>query len=261
LLGLFFSLSDFTFFLFFELVFERLNFDVHISLNFVTNFALLIFLVSIPLLFLSLDFIFVLLYQLLLFKQEVSVNLFDGLLELLLVQLLVLLKLLFCLSTNKWVLDFVVHNSWHHISSRLLLHKIVSICLCRDLLSWLLLLLLSSSWVVWSTFILRLELQELLPVLFIERMIVHLLAGYRVDVENLVVLVEVCLPWLRHWCFQPFFSDEQVLLILLNINSKELGVPVNFLIQIVRTKFSKLTFGCGLVVAVFAFHHGGFLDL
>ena len=203
--GLVFNSFDFTAFIFSELFFERGYLDINLLFNFITNLLFLILFVFIPLLTLSLDFFFILLYEFFLLKSEITFNFHNAIFIILLIDLSLFPDLLLSFSSDERILSLVGTN-WSNRHFHLLL-------LC--LLIWLStthadihLLRHLICWYIWCSFFLSLELQELLSILFIKRMIIHFLLGYRVYIKDLIIFVEVCLPWFWYRCLQPFFSNE-----------------------------------------------------
>jgi hypothetical protein len=184
------------------LFFESWYLNINLFFNFITNFFLLIFLVFVPLLTFSLDFIFILFDKLFFFKSKISFNFHNSILIILLVYLSLFSHLFLSFCSNEWILSFVCTNrtNWHF-----------------NLLLWLvnfqtnitqLLVVYTTSWNIWSSFFLSLEFQKLLSIFFVQRMIIHFLLGYRINIENLIIFIKVCLPRFRYWSLKTFLCNK-----------------------------------------------------
>lgn len=82
---------------------------------------------------------------------------------------------------------------------------------------------------VLSALFFGLEPQVLLPVLLVQGVVVHFLVCLRVNIEDLIVIVLVSLPWLWHWSFKTLLCNEKKFFILLNVHSQnDCGVLMDF---------------------------------
>ena len=190
------------------MIFERLDFEVHVLFNFISDFAFLVFLIFLPFLFFSGNFFFVLPDKLILLEKEVAIDFLNALLELLLVELTLFTDFLFRFSSDQWVLSLARHSI---VSKPFHLRR-------------------SYSWrnIVLPLFF-GLESQKLLSVLLIQRVVIHFLISLRVNVKNLVIVILVGFPRFRYWSLETFLGNEKEFLVLLKIHTKnDRGILMNF---------------------------------